>query len=279
MPGVSVGPGDDAAWLGGLALSVDTVVEGVHFRFDWSSPQDVGWKAMAAALSDLAASRARPKAALLSLSLPAEQLVTGARSDQLMEGAHEASAAYGCPIIGGDVVHAPSGTQISVTVIGQGLSAPLLRRGAAAGDLVQVSGPLGWAALAVQELSAGRTPPARALRAHRRPVPRFDLLDSLARATAAIDISDGLLADAARVAVASGVTLALDRQACVADGPGRDALCLSGGEDYELLACAPAALPGFRVIGRAVAGAGELVWTDGTAVSEARRGWDHGERS
>lgn len=275
LPGVTVGPGDDCAWLGGLAVSVDTVVEGVHFRFDWSSPEDVGWKALAAALSDLAASRARPRGALVSLSVGREELAPGALGDRLMAGVHACADAFACPVIGGDVVASDGPVQLAVTVLGEGLGAPLLRSGARAGDVLCRSGATGWAGLAVRHLLAGQDAPARALAAHRRPRPRLDLLDDLARATAAIDVSDGLLADAAWIARASGVTLRLDRDACVADGPD-DACALGGGEDYELLATFPSPPPGWQPIGIVEAGPPYLLWTDGSPVAEAGRGWDHG---
>ena len=275
---VAVGPGDDCAWVNGLAVSVDTVVEGVHFRFDWSSPQDVGWKAMTAALSDLAASRARPRGALISLAIPSAQLAEGATADRLMAGAREASTLWSCPLIGGDVVHTPGPISLSVTVLGEGLGPPLLRSGARPGDLVQVSGPTGWAALAVRELGAGRSAPEKALAAHRRPQPRLDLLDSLATATACVDISDGLLADAWHLAESSGVTLRLDHDACLHGAPeeGADG-ALRGGEDYELLATAPEPLRGFRIVGKVTAGGPGLEWTDGALIPRHGGGWDHGE--
>jgi len=273
-----VGPGDDCAWLDGFAVSVDTVVEGVHFRFDWSSPEDVGWKAMCAALSDLAASRARPRGALISLSVPASELTDAGLADRLMAGITEASLAYRCPVIGGDVCRTPGPVQISVTVIGDGIGAPLLRSGAGHGDLVQRSGPTGWSALAIKMLQLGETPPARALDAHRRPHPRLDLLDALTPATAAIDISDGLLADAAHIAHASRVAVLLDRDACVSGGPPSDeALSLQGGEDFELIICAPSPLDGFSTIGRIEATERpSLLWSNGAPVPSSGRGWDHG---
>jgi len=272
---VDVGPGDDCAWLGSLAVSVDTVVEGVHFRFDWSSPEDVGWKALAAALSDLAASRARPRGALISLTVPSDALVAGGTADALMAGVHACAATFSCPVIGGDVVASDGPVQLAVTVMGEGLGSPLLRRGARPGDVVCCSGITGWAGFAVQELLEGSEPPPRALAAHRRPRPRLDLLDDLVTATAAIDISDGLLADAAWIARASGVTLTLDRDACVADAPD-PTIALSGGEDYELLATFPSPPPDWRVLGAVEAGPPRLLWTDGSPVPASGRGWEHG---
>ena len=273
------GPGDDCALLLGLpavSVSVDTAVEGVHFRLDWSSPTDAGWRAVACALSDLAAGRAAPRGALIALTVRPEDLRGGAVADQLMTGVGEALRAYGCPLLGGDTVCSPGARSISVTVLGAPTAAgPLRRSGGRAGDLLQLSGPLGWAAFAVRELLAGRTPPPRALRAHQRPRARLDLLDALAAATAGIDVSDGLLADAGHLARRSGVALRIDEAAATAGAaPGA---ALSGGDDYELLVTAPMALPGFTVVGAVVDGApGTLSFADGRPVPPQQRGWDHG---
>ncbi len=285
--GVRVGPGDDVAWLDSslfagrpLAVSVDTVVEGVHFRLDWSDPVDVGWKAVAAALSDLAAGRARARGALISLAVPAGALAAGGVADGLMSGARACLAAAFCPLIGGDTVSTPGPISMSVTVLGESTKAgPLLRSGAQPGDLIQVSGPTGLAAWAVAWLTEGREPPESALTAHRRPSARLDLADTLADATAGIDVSDGLMGDAGWIARLSGVVLEFDRDACLAS-PAADAdergptWVLSGGDDYELLVTAPRPLPGFRVIGRVCAGPAALRWSDGGPV--VARGWNHG---
>lgn len=280
-PHVHEGPGDDAASLDlapPLLVSVDTVVEGVHARFDWSSPEDVGWKAVAAALSDLAASRATPAGVLVSLAVPAAELSPGGRADRVMDGVREACLTFDAPLVGGDTVSTSGPVVVSVTVLGRS-DAPLMRAGARPGDLLQVSGPLGFAGLAVRELLAGRTPPPRALAAHRRPRPRLELLDVLADATAGLDVSDGLLADAAHLARRSGVDLFIDRDAVCALGPVEGPeLALSGGEDYELVVTAPELLPGFHRIGRVGSGAGILRWSDGSPVPAAGRGWDHGEQ-
>lgn len=280
-PGVQEGPGDDAACLDlapPLLVSVDTLVEGVHARFDWSSPEDVGWKAVTAALSDLAAARAAPRGVLVSLAVPGAELAPGRRADGVMAGVRGACASFDAPLVGGDTVSTSGPVVIAVTVLGRS-DAPLLRAGARPGDQLQVSGPLGFAGFAVRELLAGRTPPPQALAAHRRPRPRLDLLDVLADATAGLDVSDGLLADAAHLARRSGVDLLIDRAAvCALGPPGAPELALSGGEDYELVVTAPELLPGFHRIGRVEAGAGILRWSDGSPVPAAGRGWDHGEQ-
>ncbi len=265
------GPGDDVAWIGAdgpLALSVDAMVEGTHFLPGWLSDEEVGARALAAALSDLAAARAAPLGCLVALSLPRD--AWSARGDRVMAGLATAAARWGCPILGGDTTAGP-GLCVSVTVIGRGDG--LGRGGARPGDVLQLSGELGWAADAVARLERGEPPGERSRRAFADPTPRLDLRDVLAPATAAIDVSDGLLADAGHLAARSGVALVLDRAACLTAGLDPQH-CLAGGEDYELLATAPALLPGFRAIGRAVAGAG-VRFADGSPLP-ARRGWDHG---
>jgi len=254
-------------------------VQGVHFRLDWTEPEDAGWKAVSAALSDLAASRARPSGALVSLSIAAHDLDPGGMADRYMAGVRQACDAFSCPVIGGDLVRTEGPTQLAVTVIGRGLGAPLLRSGASPGELLQVSGPTGWAALAVRQLNLGEAVvPPRAMAAHARPRARLDLLSALAPATAAIDISDGLLADAAHLSAASGVQLWLDRAACIDGGPEAE-LSLGGGEDYELLVTAQEPLPGFRTVGVVRAGEPALLWSDGTPVPLHGRGWDHGRNA
>ncbi len=260
------GAGEDVAWIGGdepLALSVDTLVDGVHFRRSWMPPEAVGWKAMTAALSDLAAARARPVGCLVALSAPALDSWT----DAVMAGIAEAARRFACPLLGGDTTRSAVAT-ISVTVIGAGT--PFGRSGARVGDLVQLSGPTGLAARALRGLEAGQTVPAEALL---RPVPRLDLRDALSAATACVDLSDGLLADAGHLAEASAVQIVLDREALQVEGVS-EADALAGGEDYELLATAPRPLPGFQVVGAVRAGAG-VSFDDGSPLPD-RRGWDHG---
>jgi len=293
-PDVLVGAGDDAAWLSvdsPLAMSVDRIEEGVHFRRDWCDPEDVGWRALAAALSDLAATRARPVGFLTTLSLGPGDFADPSWVDGVVAGMAEAADALGSgPVLGGDTVRSTSGLGVGVTVVGVGSDGlpPLLRSGAQPGDLVQLSGPCGWAGLCVSRLlEGGRTAteqlPERARRAWKRPRPRLDLLPTLATATACIDVSDGLLADAQHVSLASRVQLVLDRDACVsselrteAGVAMADSLALGGGEDYELLVTAPQLLDGFFSVGRVEPGQG-LAWADGSAVDLRQwQGWDHG---
>lgn len=273
-PGVLRGPGDDVAWLEAeapLALSVDSMVEGVHFAPGWLTDREVGRKALAAALSDLAAAGARPLGCLVALSLPRSALRS--RGDAVMAGLVEGAARWSCPILGGDTTGG-EGLTVSVTVVGTGRV--FGRSGAQPGDLVLLSGDLGHAADAVSSLTRRSTPSPRARRALADPEPRLDLREALAEATAAIDVSDGLLADAGHLAERSGVAIVLDRAACLTEGLAPEA-ALSGGEDYELLATAPRPLRGFRVVGRAESGAG-LRFADGQPLPP-RRGWDHGATS
>ncbi len=256
-----LGIGDDAAVVraGGelLAGSIDTMVEGVHFRLGdgWATPEEVGHRALAGALSDLAAVGAAPGEALLSFGLPAGFPERDALA--LALGADELASATGTAIAGGDVVSSPA-LFVAVAVTGW-LGAgehPLAREGARPGDLVGVTGQLGAAAaaLAVMEGRAPLVPAVEpAIERARRPFPRLAEGRALAAAgaSAAIDISDGLAADAAALAVASGVALTLEADllplapgvAAVAEHLGVSAAALgaAGGEDYELCFCAPAA--------------------------------------
>jgi thiamine-monophosphate kinase len=286
-------PGDDAAWLScpvPIAVSVDTVVEDVHFRRSWCTAQDLGWRTLQAALSDLVASRAQPLGCLLSLSVPAEDFASPSWLDEVVAGLGEAARSARCPVLGGDTTASRSGLVIGVTVLGRAASGstPLGRDGAQQGDLLQVSGFTGWAGLAVERLledGGSERLPERAAQAWRRPRARFDLLEALEGASAGIDISDGLLADARHLCEASACSLVLDR-ASIADpalveAVGTEAaarLALAGGEDYEILATASEVLPGFRVIGEAVAGHG-IHWRDGSNVQlSGAEGWDHGRQ-
>lgn len=286
-------PGDDAAWLScpvPVAVSVDTVVEDVHFRRGWCSAQDLGWRTLQAALSDLVASRARPLGCLLSLTVPTEDFADPTWLDEVVKGVGEAARATDCRVLGGDTTASRSGLVIAITVLGRVSdgSTPLLRNGARDGELLQVSGFTGWAGLAVERLleegGSARVPEAAA-RAWRRPRARFDLLEALGMASAAIDISDGLLADARHLCDASACSLVLHRE-MIADPDlvetvGAEAasrLALSGGEDYEILATASQRLPGFRTIGEVRTGRG-IRWRDGSDVVLAgTEGWDHGRQ-
>ncbi len=220
---------------GSLVVSVDSVVEGVHVDLTWCSPNDVGWKALMGALSDLAAMGARPVGALIALCVP-EGAGDGALAVQVMEGVAEAGEASGCPIIGGDLSQSGE-LMVSVTVLGDAEGAAVRRSGARAGDEVFVTGACGGSAAGLRVLRAGADPSggeALAL-SYRRPVARIaeGVAARQAGASAMIDISDGLALDLHRLADASGVGFELD-EIPVAEGVTLEE-ALGGGEDYELL--------------------------------------------
>jgi thiamine-monophosphate kinase len=258
-PGVLLASGDDAAVFaaaGELAISVDAIVEGVHFTRPAFGLADVGHKALAAALSDLAAMGARGGEALIVLGIPQGLGEDLSSLDDLARGLGECAAAHGIAIVGGDVTRAPALT-LAVTVTGRvGEAGPVKRSGASPGDFVAVTGELGGAAAGLLLLGGEPEPPgegvgAQLRRRQLRPEPRLGggLALSRAGATALIDLSDGLAGDARHVARASDVRLQLDAAALpiqagvaeVARATGRDPLdlALGGGEDYELLVCIP----------------------------------------
>ncbi|MEY2396886.1 MAG: thiamine-monophosphate kinase [Actinomycetota bacterium] len=274
--------GDDAAVLpDGLLASVDTLVVGVDWRDDWSSPADVGWKSIMVNASDIAAMGGRSRWFLVSLVV-----ADGFDVDAFYDGAIEACEALGAEVVGGDLSSGGQ-TVISVTALGHA-DEPILRSGAQAGDGVWVSGPLGAAARDLRVLRAtepidfGRTadPRPSAMRpksaggpgsgggaAHARPTAYMG--PPPVGATALIDVSDGLVADCAHIARSSGVQIALE-SVPLADGATLDE-ALHGGDDYVLVACAPDAIDGWTRIGTCVAGSGVTV--DGSLVEP--RGWEH----
>ncbi|MGH3765812.1 MAG: thiamine-phosphate kinase [Pseudonocardiaceae bacterium] len=293
-PGALLGPGDDAAVLaaadGRVVVTTDVLVEGVHFRLDWSTPHQVGRKAVAASLADVAAMGAVPTALVVGLAVPGQTPVSSV--DGLAAGMWEEAGRVGAGIVGGDVVSATE-IVVSVTALGDlGGRAPVTRAGARAGDVLGVCGRLGWSAAGLAVLRRGfRSPLVRSLLAvvgaHRVPEPPYAAgpQAAAAGATAMIDISDGLLADAGHLAEASGVGIDIDSAAVpvagrlieVAAALGADAQhwVLTGGEDHALLACFPpeAALPaGWIKLG--VVREGHGVTLDGAEVLSAR-GWEH----
>lgn len=282
------GIGDDAALLQvppneKLVVSTDTSVDGVHFRREWVDHTEIGYRATVAALSDLAAMAARPLGALIALTLPEADR---AQVKALAAGIKAAVTAARCPIIGGDL---SSGTTLSLTITVLGSTArPLARSGASVGDRVYVTGALGGPGAAVRAwLSGGKPREAdRARFAH--PVPRIREALALAGlgATSAIDISDGLLADLAHVAAASGVGIEIDLERIprVAGASAVDAA--SSGEEYELAVTASsldarafAADTGLPLteIGRIVAGTGggSVVLLDNGKQIATPAGYDH----
>lgn len=237
--------GDDAAVVrppaGALLLAVDTVVAGVHADLSLVGIDDLGWKAVAVNVSDIAAMGGRPLHSLVSVAAPA-----GVDIARLYDGLTEAARAYGCPIVGGDLT---SSRQVMVTVSVTGETTngrPVLRSGAAPGDLVWVSGALGASAAGLSDLRAGRRDGTCAT-AHRRPQARLreGQAAAAAGATAMIDVSDGLSIDLWRIGRASGVAIELTS---VPVHPGATRVqALGGGEDYELAFTAP---PGSEVAAR-----------------------------
>jgi thiamine-monophosphate kinase len=216
-PRALVGIGDDAAVLavpdGRVVATTDFLLEGRHFRRDWASGRDVGHKAAARGLADLAAMGAVPSALLVALAVPSDLPVGWAT--ELAAGLAAECARAGAGVIGGDTASAPS-VLLAVTGLGDLAGRPpVLRSGAAPGDLVAVAGPLGHAAAGLALLSAGLRdePQAGALvAAHLRPEPPYDAGPEAAAlgATAMIDVSDGLLADLGHIADASGVQIDVD---------------------------------------------------------------------
>jgi thiamine-monophosphate kinase len=241
-PGVQCGIGDDAAVLEvpsgkELVVTTDTLHSGVHFPAE-SAPADVGFKSLAVNLSDLAAMGAEPRWALLSLSTP--ELDT-AWVRPFLAGFLELAAASDVHLVGGDTCAGP----LTIGVTAMGLVDPgnsLTRGGARAGDLVVVSGVPGMAGLALRQLLAGDTPDPETASALHRPVPRIALGAALVgKATACIDISDGLLADLGHIAVASRCGADLELEHLPVSGPlggmtevDRWRMQLTGGDDYEL---------------------------------------------
>jgi thiamine-monophosphate kinase len=255
---VPVGIGDDAAIVEPdrgalLAVSADALVEGVHFRRSWSPPRSIGHKALAVALSDLAAMGAAPRASLLSLALPEGFPV--AEFDELLEGFATLADSSRAALIGGNIARSPGPIVIDVTVLGSVKRRRWLERGGGqAGDELYVTGDLGAAAAGLAMLEAADSSGEReaseraCIDRYERPVPRLRMGQVVGRnraAAAAIDLSDGLADGARQMAQASrtGVVLEADaiplnegaRRWASRSGADALALALSGGEDYELL--------------------------------------------
>lgn len=244
---VLLGPGDDAAVIaapdGRVVASTDVLVEDVHFRRDWSSAVDIGVKAAAQNLSDIVAMGARPTALLLGLGVSAD-LTLGWVVD-FADGFRIESSRAGAAIVGGDVVQSDRLT-VSVTALGSlDGRAPITRAGARVGDVVALCGDVGLSAAGLAVLRRGFTSPREAVARHRRPVPNYSGAVGVP-ARSMIDISDGLVADAAHIAHASKVCLALDSTRVPVAEPVRNVaaalnidvneLIFSGGEDHAFLA-------------------------------------------
>jgi len=258
-----------------LALSIDCSLEGIHFRTDWLTFEEIGWRSAAAALSDLAAEGAAPVGVLVSLGMPGG----GDHGAEIMDGVGAAAQSVGAKVLGGDLVRSEQ-YLVDVCVLGTA-DRPVRRAGAHVGDGVWVTGRLGGAALALAGYRSGTRPGGAVGRRYSHPEPRIAAGRWLAEhgATAMIDISDGLAADASHLAAASGVGLeiALERLPCW-DGVGPMDAAASG-EEFELLVTLPAAFnarPDFELtrIGECVRGGGVRLLEGNTPVA-LPAGYDH----
>jgi thiamine-monophosphate kinase len=299
--------GDDAAtwtptpgWT--ELLTTDALVENVHFKLTTTGWHDLGWKALAVNVSDVAAMGGHPRRAFVTIGVPASTRV--ADLEALYGGLRELAAEFGVEIVGGDTVSAPL-TILSVSVVGEVDGSGLRRAGGQPGDLVAVTGALGGSAGGLDLLEAGLTEPETEtervlLERHRRPWPRVREALILARrgVRCGMDLSDGLRGDAGKLAYASAVGIRLS----VADVPVDPALAerfgeraremaLGGGEDYELLVAAPrellseaqhelaeARLAPLTIVGRLAddaPGRVRIVDDNGAEIAAAGRSWDH----
>ena len=285
--GVGVGPGDDAAVVDApdsrVVVSTDMLVEGRHFRLDWSNPHHVGRKAIAQNAADIEAMGARPTAFVVGFGAPGT--TSAAQVAELGDGLWAEASALGVGIVGGDLVACPQWV-VSVTALGDlGGREPVLRSGARAGSVVAVAGELGYSAAGFALWRNGIDDFEHLRSRHLVPQPPYGQgwAAAAAGASAMTDVSDGLVADLGHLATASGVTIDLDGRALrtdveevtpAAQAAGVDpwALVLGGGEDHALVACFPdAPPPGWRVIGSVRDGAGEVL-LDGAAWSGSA-GW------
>src|SRR6476469_4163434 len=216
-----IGPGDDAAVLGTsdgrVVASTDVLVEGRHFRRDWSSAEDIGHKAAAANLADIAAMGGTPTALLVGLACPSDTQT--AWLEGVAAGLAAECAPLGAAVVGGDTSASAPGSAavvLSVTALGDlGGRAPVLRSGARPGDVVALAGRLGWSGCGLAVLRRGFSSPIAAVAAHRRPAPPYAAGPAAAEAGASsmCDVSDGLLADVGHLAADSRVTVDLDGSA------------------------------------------------------------------
>ena len=291
------GLGDDCAtvaWPGGvLVLSSDLSIEGVHFQREWLQPGEIGWRAAAAAMSDLAAAGAQPIGVLASLGVPGNE---GGLTEDIMAGVGEACAAVGAVVLGGDLSRADAIT-IDVCAVGSADN-PVGRGGARPGDSLWLTGQLGGARAALTMWQRHREPQAGARSAFARPEPRVGAGRWLAAhgARAMIDVSDGLAGDVGHIAARSGVRAIVALELLLL-GPGVDeaaalvgqrpaVFAAAGGEDYQLLVAMPGDFPAAAAstfqaehqlalteIGRIEQGAGVELLLDG--VPQRIAGYDH----
>ena len=280
-PRVLIGPGDDAALVSTereTLISVDVMVEGRHFRRDWSSAMDVGRRAAAASLADIAAMGGVATAIVVGFSAPED--LPAAWAAQCAAGLREECGLVGAEVVGGDVTAAPV-ICVSVTAIGHA-ERVVTRSQAQPGDVVAVCGRLGWAAAGLAILGRGFRAPKVLVDAHR--FPQIDYTAgpraAAAQASSLIDVSDGVIADARHVAQSSGVQIHLRTADVTIDEPVADAASaysldplewvLTGGDDHAFLATFPpgATIPdGFRVIGEVREGETSGVWVNGHHIT------------
>lgn len=299
VPEGTVGIGDDCAVLpageGELLFSTDLLMEGVHFLRSESSPEDVGWKAAAVNLSDIAAMGGKPVATFLSIALPKD--AQGEWAERFIEGYRQISSQYDVPLLGGDTTSSLRDIAVNVGILGRCQSGKrLMRSGAKVGETIYVTGPLGDSAAGLQAILKGirRSEEVKTLiERHKRPLPRVDagvILIQSGKLGAMMDISDGIASDMRHIMKASkvGAVIALDRlplsseliSVCAEQGWDRYWLSTSGGEDFELLFTGPDGLENeldIKVypVGKIVDG-NELTWTvEGSAVDYDYMGYKH----
>ena len=299
VPEGTVGIGDDCAVLtageGELLFSTDLLMEGVHFLRSESSPEDVGWKAAAVNLSDIAAMGGKPVATFLSIALPKD--AQGEWAERFIEGYRQISSQYDVPLLGGDTTSSLRDIAVNVGILGRCQSGKrLMRSGAKVGETIYVTGPLGDSAAGLQAILKGicRSEDVKTLiERHKRPLPRVDagvILIQSGKVGAMMDISDGIASDMRHIMKASkvGAVIALDRlplsseliSVCAEQGWDRYWLSTSGGEDFELLFTGPDGLENeldIKVypVGKIVDG-NELTWTvEGSAVDYDYMGYKH----
>lgn len=275
VAGVRLGPGDDAAVVdapdGRVVVTTDMLVEGRHFRLDWSTPVEVGRKAVAQNAADIEAMGARVTALVVAFGAPAG--TPAAAAAELADGMWQEASTFGAGIVGGDLVASPQWV-VSVTALGDLAGRrPVLRSAARPGSVIAVAGELGRSAAGLALYRNGIEGFAELKLRHRVPGPPYGQgpLAAAAGALAMTDVSDGLLADLGHIAAASGVEMDLHPAALRADleavSPAAAAagvdpwpLVLAGGEDHALVACFPGPPPpGWRTIGEVRSGAGAVL--------------------
>ncbi|MGH7591668.1 MAG: thiamine-phosphate kinase [Gemmatimonadales bacterium] len=273
--------GDDCALVpmsnGILALSTDVSVEGVHFRREWLSLEEIGWRAAAAALSDLAAEGAGADGVLVALTVPPS--ATDADAAEVMRGAGAAAGSVRATVRGGDLSSGPVWS-VAVTVFGMAERA-VTRIGARPGDELWVTGEVGGAGAALAAWQGGAEPTQRWRQRFAHPEPRIATGRWLAAhgATAMLDLSDGIAADAQHLAAASGVKLRIQLESLpVVPGVTDPRAAAVGGEDYELLVALPAGFAGreeclratgvpLTPVGQVLAGSGAECTIEGKPVT------------